>query len=316
MAHNSRLNFQHLVYLEALVLERHVTRAAERVGIGQPAMSTTLSKLRQMFKDPLLVKTSTGMEPTAKAIDLARRAREMIDLLEGRGQSEAAFDPMSAEGRFRIMASDGIARLLLPPLMQRAEAEAPQMRFTVHPGDIRRLAEYLRDGDFDLAIAFVRKPPSELHQTMLYRQRLVCIARQDHPAIAGRLSLKQFVAQSHAVWGAPPVPYPTMELMVDEVLGELGQSRRVRLHVSSVMMLADVVANSNLLAVVPEKLALVSSRTLPIQLLSLPFKLPRVDISMLWHERLHHDPAHKWLRSVLRDIGKATLAQLPPVPDA
>jgi DNA-binding transcriptional LysR family regulator len=304
----SRLSFQHLVYLEALVLEKHVTRAGDRVGIGQPAMSASLAKLRKLFHDPLLMKTSGGMEPTPRAIELARRAREIIDLAEGRGGSEADFDVTTTPSRFRVMASDGIARLLLPKLLERAQREAPNMRFTVQPGDVRRTSEYLRDGDFDLVLAFLRTPPADLHQSILYPQRLMCIARRGHPAINGRLTQATFLELNHAVWGAPPVPHPTMEVMVDEALSAAGQHRRVALHVSSMMLLPEVIEATDLLAVVPEKLARVSASRLALDAWPLPFKLERVDTSMLWHSRMHHEPAHKWLRAALRAIGKAVLA--------
>lgn len=308
----TRLTFQHLQYLQALVEERHVTRAAERMGIGQPAMSTALARLREVCKDVLLVKTTTGMEPTPRAQDLARRVREIADMLEGRGFETEHFELASSQVRWRILASDGISRTLLPELMAVVTRIAPHMRFTIQPGDPRRLSEYLCDGDFDLALTFVRSPPSELRQTVLYPQRLLCIARRDHPVVNGKVDLKQFVACQHARWGAPPVAHATMEAMVDEALDALGHTRPVTLLLANLTLLPDVVAGSDLLAVVPEHMARAAARSLPIQFLPLPFKVPSVDVSMVWHERLHHDPAHQWLRATLRDIGKSL--SIRPVP--
>lgn len=299
-----RLTFQHLQYLQALVEERHVTRAAERMGIGQPAMSTALARLREVFKDVLLVKTTTGMEPTPRALDLVRRVREIADILQGRGVDAEHFEPATSQSRWRIMASDGISRTLLPELMSAVGRDAPHMRFTVQPGDPRRLSEYLRDGDFDLALSFVRSPPAELRQTVLYPQRLLCIARRGHPVVDGKVTLDEFVSCRHARWGAPPVAHATMEAMVDETLDALRLARPVTLLVSSLTLLPDVVAGSDLLAVVPEHMARAAARALPIQLLPLPFKIPSVDVSMVWHERMHHDPGHKWMRESLRDIGR------------
>lgn len=304
-----RLTFQQLQYLEALVEERHVTRAAERMNIGQPAMSAALARMREVFRDVLLVKTTTGMEPTPRALELVSRIREMTDFLEGRGFADEQFDPAASTSRWKVMSSDGISRVVLPELMAVARQEAPRMRFTVHPGDPRRLSEYLRDGEFDLALAFVRTPPSELRQMTLYPQRLVCIACQDHPDIQGSLSLKQFTESDHARWGAPPVVHATMEVIVDEALEALGQSRRVALLLSSLTLLPGVVAKSNLLAVVPEHLAMQSQETLPLQVLPLPFRVPAVHVSMTWHERMHNDPGHKWLRGKLRDIGQTLSAR-------
>lgn len=306
-----RLNFQHLLYLEALVTERHVTRAADRMQIGQPAMSAALAKLRAVFNDPLLVKTSTGMEPTPKAVQIARRLREIEDLLEGRGFEGEEFDARSSQARFRIMASDGISRVLLPELMGVTGREAPGMAFTVQPGDPRRIAEYLRDSDFDLAISFVRNPPKDLHQSVLYPQSLVCIARTAHPALLGALTLTQFATLQHTAWGAPPVAYATMEVAVDEALEALGVARHIALRVSSLNLLPGIVARSDLLAVVPEQLARSAQETLQLQILPLPFDIERVDVSMIWHGRSQQDPAHRWLRATLRDIGRR-LAEADP----
>lgn len=300
----NRLTFQHLLYLQALVEERHVTRAAERMNIGQPAMSAALARLREVFRDVLLVKTSTGMEPTPRALELVGRIRDMSDLLEGRGFAYEQFDPVSSQARWRVMASDGISRVVLPELMAIAGQQAPHMRFTVHPGDPRRLSEYLRDGDFDLALAFVRTPPSELRQVVLYPQKLVCIARQGHPAVQGSLSLEQFTHSDHVRWGAPPVAHATMEALVDEAMEALGVSRRISLLVSSLTLLPGVVAASDLLAVIPEHLAWQSRETMPLQVLPLPFRVPAVHVSMTWHERVHNDPGHKWIRAVLRGVGQ------------
>jgi len=306
----NRLTLQHLQYLQALVEERHVTRAADRMGIGQPAMSTALARLREVFKDVLLVKTSTGMEPTPRAFELVKRVREISDMLEGRAFEAKSFDPGASQARWRILASDGIARTLLPKMMEAVMRDAPHMSFSVQPGDPRRLSEYLRDGNFDLALSFVRSPPSELRQTVLYPQRLLCIARHGHPVVKGKISLEEFIDCKHARWGAPPVSHSTMEVMVDEVLESMGKARSITLLVSSLTILPDVIAGSDLIAIVPEHMARSAVMALPIQLLPLPFKVPSVDVSMVWHERLHHDPAHKWMRMSFREIGRQ-LAQRP-----
>lgn len=308
MVDRKRLNFQHLGYLQALIEERHVTRAAERVGIGQPAMSSALAKLRLAFRDLLLVKTTHGMQPTPKALELLMRVRAMSDLLQGKGLADDQFDPKTCSTEWRLMSSDGISRIVLPELMRVADGAAPAMRFMVTPGDPRRLGGYLRDGEFDLALAFVREPHPELRQVALYPQRLVCIARRDHPQVQNRMTLKQFIGQRHARWGAPPVAYATMEVLVDEVLAELGYERSVAILVSSLPLLPGIVAGSDLLAIVPEQLAKASRETLDLQILDLPFSVPGVDVSLLWHERMHQDPGHQWLRSTLRQIGSELAA--------
>lgn len=304
MKQRPKLNFQHLLYLEALVEERNVTRAAERIGITQSSMSTALARLREALNDALMVQTKHGMEPTPRALELARRSREISAILDGRGEPEESFILAESTALWRIMASDGIARAFMPPLMESAGQHAPKMRFTAHPGDPRRIHEYLRDGDFDLVMAFVRNPAPDLRQVVVAAQRLVCIARSDHPHISTNASVEDFLAEAHVRWGGPPVDHPTLEVTVDEALERMGRARRISLLVSSQHVLPEVVAQSNLLAVVTEHVASTAKRYLPIQLIELPFEVPVVEISLTWHERMHHDPGHKWLRQTLADMGR------------
>lgn len=307
MPAKDKLNFQHLQYLQVLAEERSVTRAAERMGIGQSSMSTTLAKLRTMFKDPLLVATRKGMEPTPMALDIVRRSRDIIELLEGKGPGEAAFVPQDSDVHWKIMASDGIARAFLPDLMRGLDASAPRVRFTVQPGDPRQLLDYFRDGEFDLALTFVKNPAPELRQISLYPLRLVCIARQRHPQLTGRITLEQFITLPQVRWGAPPQSYATLEALVDERLAQLGHARNVRLNVVNLTALPEVVAKSNLIGVVPEQA--VRPFAGKLQTYPLPFKVPVESVSMVWHEKHHRNSAHRWLRqqivAVYRDAAPA-----------
>lgn len=305
--HLHRLNLQHLQYLEALVEEGNVTRAADRMGISQPAMSTALARLREVLNDPLLVHTRHGMEPTPRARELARRSRDIGAILDGRSVTGEAFVLDECTTAWRLMASDGIARAFMPGLMKVAGRDAPLMRFSVQAGDPRRMHEYLRDGDFDMVLTFVRNPAPDLRQVNILPQRLLCIARQGHPRIDGALDLPGFLAESHVRWGGPPLGHATLEAMLDETLETLGHARRVSLLVPSLHVLPDVVAQSDLLAVVPEQVAHSTAAILPLQVLPLPFEAPVVEVSVAWHERQHHDPGHKWLRQTLIEIGRAAV---------
>lgn len=296
---------RHLAHLEALVDARHVTRAAERMGIGQPAMSGSLAKLRALFQDPLLIRTREGMAPTPRALELAARARQLRELLDGFDAPTAPFDAAISQAQFRIIAADGVASLVAPGLAQRAGREAPGVRIAIYPGDPRRAQEVLREGDVDLMLAYIRKPPAGLRHTALYSQPLVCIARNNHPSVVGSLTLQQFLRERHVVWGAPSMPTATMEMMVTEALGRGGHARQVSLQVSSTLLLPEVVASSDLLAVVPERLALRTRHSHLLQVIPVPFRLDPIAVWMLWHDRLHNDPAHRWLRAVVSAVGRA-----------
>jgi LysR family transcriptional activator of mexEF-oprN operon len=298
-----QINLQLLAYLDALMTERHVTRAAERMGIGQSAMSSALARLRQVFNDPLLVRTSSGMQPTERALRLARQVQEAMSLIDQAGQDPLGFDPATAEAHFRILASEAVALQFMPGIMARVRRAAPRLRFSVRPVDVRRTLEYLRDGEGDIVIGYIRNVPEQLHQTPLYPQGVVCIASGKHPGIRGSLTLKQFVHYPHVVWAAGPVPYPTIEAMVDDALAARQLSREAGLRVPNALLSADVVARTDMLAVVPERIALDAvARGLPIQILKLPLAAIDAGLSMLWHERTHHDDAHVWLRGIVREV--------------
>lgn len=305
------VNLQLLAYLEAMVSERHITRAAARLGIGQPSMSAALARLRLLFKDPLLVKTRAGMEPTPYALELARGIRGALELIDVATRASRAFDPATADDHFRIVSSDGVALLFLPALMTEARRAAPSMRFTYSTGDIRLAGEYLRDDEAELVVANLRDAPPDLHQAPLYRQKMVCIASGTHPAIRGVLTVEQFRAYPHVVFGAPPVSYTSMEAMVDAAMARAGLERQVGLRVPSITLSPAIVAATDMLAVVPERVGLEGARALSLQVLPVPFELERVDLSMFWHARWHRDPAHIWLRDTLRAVA-ATLQPARP----
>lgn len=144
-------------------------------------MSSALARLRTIFKDVLLVKTTYGMEPTVRVLAIVKRIREMTELLEGRGIDDDNFDATTSRAHWKIMSSDGISRVVLPELISFAARVAPEIKFTVHPGDPRSILKYLRDGEFDMVLGFIRSPAAELRQMVLYPQRLVCIASAKHP---------------------------------------------------------------------------------------------------------------------------------------
>ncbi len=309
MALNLRTSLQLLAYLDVLISEKQVTRAAEKMGIGQPAMSGALTRLRELFNDPILVKTSMGMEPTARALELNRQVNEALRLIEGAVSTEDSFDPAAASVTYKIMASEGVAQLFLPAIMKTVREQAPEVRFGVAAGDIRYMHDVLRDGEYDLVLGYVRHPPQNLYQLLVYPQRLVCIAASDNLKIGSKFALEDFVSLPHVVWGMDPVPFPTIEVLIDEILSQRGLSRNVVLRVPNVSMSVSVVAATDMIAVVPERVAMQAAENEGLRILPLPFPVDSIDISMYWHERCHRDPAHIWLRNVIRGAGESLRGQ-------
>ncbi len=301
-----RVNFQLLAQLEMLIREGHVTRAAERLGITQPTMSASLSKLRELFHDPLLVKTSHGMAPTEKGQDLADRARRAIELLGAQDVSDERFDPSSCKAQLRLVTTEAIALSLLPPLARRVRIEAPGLRLVVSTVDVRHTQDYLRDGDCDLAINYLRRPTPDLRYIPLFSQPVKCIVSGTHPDIRQSISLKQFLAYPHVLWGSGLAPQRFIELMVDDALGRRRLARSSVLRVPNVLMVPAVVAATDMIAMVPARIAEQDRERLGLQVFTPPVRLERPEVRMFWHERMHRDPAHAWLRGVVKELAVAT----------
>lgn len=295
-----KLDLNLLVTFEALLVERNVSRAAARIGLSQPAVSTQLARLRDVFGDRLFVPAHRGIIATARALELQAPLRAALDELRSVVMSGRSFDPARADLTVRIAASDYAQSAMLTPFALALRPRAPGIRIAALPIDGRILARQAEDGDVDLAIMTPSTAPSNLHQRHLIDETYVCIARRGHPRIAGRLDLRTFLALEHVIvsprgagfWG------PT-----DEALAALGHRRRVVLSVSSFLVVPQIVAGSDLVALVPARIAHGSDRAL--QILKPPIDVEGFSLSLIWHERSHDHAAHRWIRDALAEWAKS-----------
>lgn len=292
------LDLNLLVTLHALLEERNVTRAARRLHLSQPAASNALARLRTLFGDALLVRTPNGMARTPKAELLVHRIGLALADLEQAVCAPTDFEPAQSEATFTIAMSDYTETVLLPHLLARLASEAPRVVLTVQPPTDRDL-QALEQGQLDVMFA----PPMSqggptLFRQLLFDDRLVCIARQKHPVVRGALSLEQFLS----------VPQILVALQagsrsaIDEQLAERGLSRHVTLRVPHFVVVPRIVAHSDLLATLAERVALDMAAPLGLQLLPHPLSPPRFSIVQMWHERTHNSPAHQWLRALIARI--------------
>jgi DNA-binding transcriptional LysR family regulator len=288
--------------LSALISEAHVTRAATRMGMTQPAMSATLARLRSLLGDPLLVRTEKGMMPTPRALELAASVRQGLELIDRALAQGAPFDYASADIRFEIAATESVAFVLMPALIARVRQLAPGISLRVHVPELARVSHELEEGYADVLISFMRTVPEGLHASLLLRQRLAVIAAAAHPEVRGAVTMEQYVALPHAYYARGRDGGATLETTIDEALACVGQSRRIGAWLPSILSSAEVVAGSDLLATVPEYVARRFEATWGLQVMPPPLPVHDVDIVMYWHERMHKNPAHQWLRSVLREV--------------
>lgn len=288
------LNLNLLVALDALLSEESVTRAAGRLGVSQAAMSQSLSKLRVMLDDRLLVRARGGMVATPRARRLAPVLRRALHDIDRAVRDVAVFDLTTAERSFIIATEDMIELLLAPGLLD-AIAHAPHVDLRMLPFDASRAAEQLECGDVDVVVHGRNVTGAGIEQERLYESHIRCIARPDHPAITDELDLETFVALPQALVSAPSPGSP-----VDRELDRRGLSRQIALRGDTFLSVLLVVATSDVIATVPHELALAARDLVPIRVYDCPVSVPPTAISMFWHQRFEDDPAHAWLRGHVR----------------
>lgn len=291
-----------LVALEALLGERHVTRAAARLGLSQSATSHALARLRRLLGDPLLVRDGQSLVPTVRAAALAPRLSEALGSLRAALAPPAAFDPATARRRFTIGLADYAQFVLLPPLLARLSEAAPYVDLVARDYAAGQLGEL----DFTVAPdrSVMRADPlagPALRARRLFRERYVCVARRGHPKIGKKLDLATFVALPHAFIA----PRGTPGGVVDEALAERGLTRRVALMIQHFLVAPYAIAGSDLVITLAERLALAFVERLPLVIHEPPLPLPQFTMQLYWHERHHLDPAHRWLREQLIEVGRS-----------
>ena len=291
-----------LLAFESLMMEKNVTRAARRSGLSQPAMSNALARLRRIFDDPLLVRTPEGMKPTPVAQSLMAPVSAALDGLRAALEERPAFDAVASRRTFHMLANDYAEIALLAPMIEELHAKAGGLTLKIdrprslfQPPTPSSLAD-----SFDLAIGFFPDALSldaSLRSEFLWEERNVCIAREGHPSIRGRLTLRQYAAAHHvAVFYKSEGPG-----VIDILLQQKGHARRSVILVPHFASVAFMVGASDLIATLPERLALEFNKKLKLQVLPVPIAIPPFRLVMIWHERSHTDPAHIWLRNLISE---------------
>ena len=299
-----------LVYLDVLLLKRNVTRAAESLGISQPAMSNGLQRLRKLFNDPLLVRTSNGMSPTERAERLQPLVREIIMSVEKAVESEQAFEPARATRVFRISVSDYTESTLVPRLLRHMRSRAPNITLDfLTPSDVT--FEDLEHNHVDMVINRFDSLPESLHQRTVWHDSFSCLVSQHNP-IRYDFNLDNYLLANH-IWvsktgmgvGVGVEPAAVQKLgWVDDALAEIGKKRRIRVftrHYQAAMKLAEA---RDLVVTLPTRAANLVKENPEVVILDPPFEIPEIELQMAWSPLLQHTPAHHWLRGVIVEVAK------------
>lgn len=291
------LDVRLLAVFDEIYKTRSVSRAAEALGLGQPAVSIALAKLRQHFDNPLFVRTSNGMDPTPLGDELVRPVREALDALDRVLGHRPVFDPRISDRTFCICMTDISQLLLLPKLWAHLRVAAPGIRINIAHLSAET-PKMLEAGEADLALGFIPQLEAGFYQQGLFRQHYVCMASADHPRIKGELSLARFEAEDHAVVSSSG----TGHLIVDREIVRQGIARRVVLRIPNFLGIAFVIEHTDLLVTIPQRLGELLIGLGHCRIFPLPFELPPYAVKQHWHERYHHDPGNRWLRSVISDL--------------
>ena len=290
--------------LHALLLERHVSRAARRANTSQPAMSRALAKLRRLFADELLVRVGQTMRPTLRAQQLLPALEDVLgkvrELVAGN-----EFDPASATGTVRIAALDILTYMLVPRLLRQMAVEAPRVDLQVVQWS-HRWREHLESGEVDITIGQPVGNEPGIYGQLLVRNSWACVLRRGHPALKGRWTIERFASLSHLlidVTGAGGG-------QVDAALSQRGLQRRVALRMPYVVLSPLIVAETDLVLTTARWLAETLAARVPLAVKPPPVELAPVDLPMVWHERSHRDPRQRWFRDLLRRVADEQTA--PP----
>lgn len=298
---SAKLDLNLLATLEALLVEQNVTKAATRLHLSQPAVSAQLSRLRLMFDDPLLVPAHRGMTPTAKASELLEPLREALNQLRTTLATHGDFDPAQARLTVRIACTDYLQAVAVIPLVKELRKRAPGIRIGVCNLSPESLAAQMERGDVDLALMSPEIAPSNLHATHLFDERYVLVGRRDHPHLRDEVTLAEYTRFEHVVVSLNGGGFATP---TDDALADLGYTRNVVLSAASFLLVPEIVAQSDFVALVPERLAREHADRLKLVSFSSPAK--GFAVGMMWHERNHGHPGQRWVREVIKSLFSIT----------
>src|SRR5690625_3121548 len=280
-----------LVLFDALMAERHVTRAANRVAISQPAMSNALGRMRAVFKDELFVRTAKGMEPTPRALELAQLIHPILQQAVRLMNSDSQFDPTGSERTFKTRMSDLLGIIILPKLMGHLRAEAPRVSLDVVHLSPEQTVEALETDQLDVAVSMDIEHTSTIRSEMLFADRMACIMRADHPLAHGRLTIKEFLSYGHLRVSMSPSDVR----FVDRLLAAQNLERNVVLNVAHWSLVPRVLLETDLIAVMSARGAqhLAGSK---VAIRALPFDASNFMWNLYWHRRYEHSRDRKSTR--------------------
>ena len=290
----SRIDLNLLVAFDAIYRSRNLTAAGRALGLSQPAMSHVLSRLRATFNDPVFVRLPRGLQPTPLADQVAPVLVEALGMIRG-SLERKTFDSTKSTRIFNIRMGDIGEVVHLPHLLREVRTSAPHVRLHTSQIPAPRVRDALADGEVDVA-AGDYDLGAGCREVLLYETEYACVLRADHPTIGSRLTLRQFKAAEHIL--VKPMGPSQHGQHLERALSSHDVDARVAVQISHFHGVAALVTSTDLIATIPFRLAQSMKRLAGVKVLPPPIPLPKIKVSLYWHERFHRDPGNAWLRSV------------------
>jgi DNA-binding transcriptional LysR family regulator len=281
--------------LAALAASLNLTAAAKHVGLSQSAASHAIARLRTAVDDPLFVRAAGGIRLTPFGERLGAAAQRAMEALHVGFAVNPSFDPQTTTRAFNLYLSEIGQIIFLPRLLEFMSREAPGASLRARPIPLDRPDLAMASSDIDLAVGFFTNLTSGFHQSFLFRERYVCVVRANHPDFRDGMRLEAFVAAQHALADSSGMAHE----LIERTLAKHKIRRNVKIRVPEFLVLPLVISSSDLLVIMPNRIAEEFSKLMPIKILPLPVPIPAYDIRLFWHDRHHNDPANRWLRRSL-----------------
>ncbi len=287
-----------LAVFDAIAAEGNLTRAANRLGMSQPAMSNALARLRETLDDPLFVRTGRGMEPTPRARLMTEPIRQALDLMQNSLRTDSAFDYASSKRSFTVAVEDYGEAVVMPRFMEWLNRVAPGVHVRIRPESGDALLAEMKRGAIDMAMEYHRPQDKEFSVQTLMEETLVSMVRQGHPLVGDSLSLEQYVTLEHVVIDSHSPRGP----LVDRELKRRGLSRNIALQVPHFLSMPLIVRTTDIICTLPLRMARVYAEHFRLKVLKPPIDFPAIPVYLVWSKGLDADPGHQWFRNAFHNL--------------
>jgi len=298
MIEPSSIDLNLLSVFQEVYRERQISAAARRLGLTQSAVSNALARLRRTFGDELFVRTAHGMQPTPLAQQMAEPIGAAMAQVALALSQRSRFDPATSSRRFTLAMTDVGEVYFMPVLTERCRALAPNVEIASLRANGSGLKDDMETGRVDLAIGAFEDMSEALFQRQLFRQAFVSMFRKGHPLAAGTVDLARFVAAAHLIVDAAHSPYDRINALLEKA----GVMANARFRVPHFTAVPYIVATSDLVVTVPQKLAESAAAPFGLKWIEPPLQLPTLQTNVFWHRRFNHDPGIQWLRGLIADV--------------